>query len=615
MSHRLRALLLAVVTMLSPSAALACGGFFCFTQPVDQSAERVLYVQEENKITVHIQISYTGDDEKFSWVLPLMKVPELGVGSDSIFTILEQSTSPQFQLQWQQKPDCQGYSPCELMDAAAGGGAGGGPTSEGGGVQVLKEENVGPYKSVVIKGNSGAELVKWLNDNGYVQPQETVPLVDSYAKQDYVFLALQLQKDKSAGDLAPIVVTLEEVAPCLPLRLTKLAVAPDMPIVTWTLGQHRAIPKNFLHVTINDAVLDWMKPGTNYKTVVSKAVDQASGHAWTTEMAKKTAELKLQFANKNWDTSKLAAITDPGKFLMKLLEDGYPRTTQMQQLIRKHIPKPAAFESVGDQEFYGCIQCDGCSDKPCSDYKAAVAQQTFDAKAFATDVEKGIVEPLFIVQGHFDSIPYLTRMYTTVSADEMDKDPIFAFNKDLPDVERLHTAKAEPLCKEGTNKAHAAKLTFADGHNIEVELPTTYDNCGFDFGGPGSASFGKGTGPLVAAGGQPAYSVEVLDESGPPIAIDPREADKVDAALNDAKVGQASLTGTFIGSLTPSTWDPTKTTVDPLPGGTGGTGGTSGGVSSSSSGCTAGPSQGAGRFGLLLLACAAALLVLRRRTA
>ncbi len=78
-----------------------------------------------------------------------------------------------------------------------------------GGVQVLKEQKVGPYDSVVIQGNSGAELIKWLNDNQYAQPAETESLIDVYAKQDYVFLALKLQKNKSAGDIAPIVVTHE----------------------------------------------------------------------------------------------------------------------------------------------------------------------------------------------------------------------------------------------------------------------------------------------------------------------------------------------------------------------------------------------------------------------
>ena len=172
------AVFLLAIALSLPSVAHACGGFFCFTQPVDQSAERILYMQHDDKITVHIQISYTGDDKEFSWVLPLLSVPEMGIGSDSVFQILEQQTAPRFQLNWQNTKDCYGYTPCEYDDAvpAAGGGKNGG----GGGVQVLKEEKVGPYDTVVIQGDSGADLVKWLNDNGYQQPKETAPLLDVF---------------------------------------------------------------------------------------------------------------------------------------------------------------------------------------------------------------------------------------------------------------------------------------------------------------------------------------------------------------------------------------------------------------------------------------------------
>ncbi len=613
---------LALATLLAPSAAFACGGFFCFTQPVDQSAERILYVQQAGKITVHIQISYTGDDKKFSWVLPLQAVPTLGTGSDTVFSILEQATAPTFQLQWQQKDGCNGYSLCEF-DPAADGSGGGGPADGTKGVVVLKEEIVGPYKSAVIKGNSGKELVAWLNDNGYVQPPETEPLVDSYAKQGFVFLALQLQKDKGAGDLVPVVVTLDEVAPCLPLRLTKLAVQPDMPIVAWVLGQHRAIPKNFLHVVLNDAMLDWLQPGTNYKSVVSKAVDQASGHAFTTELAKKTAEMPIAFANKAWDTQKLAVVTDPGAFLRKMMEEGYPRTAQTQALIRKFIPKPAQFAAVSDQEFYNCIQCDGCNDGACKNYKAELAKQPFDSKGFAAEIQTSIVEPLFQVQGHYDALPWVTRLYTTISGNEMDKDPIFAFNPDLPAVERLHTAKAEPICEPGKTQASSAKLTFSNGQTLEVALPKDRTGCQFDFGRAGTAQFGKGQGPVVAAGGQPAAKVEVLDESGPALEIDPRVSDLVDAELNKAELGKPSLSAAFRATLPKSTWNPSKTTVDPLPGGNGGAdaggadamgGGGAPVVAKGDSGCSASGSGGGSQAGLAALLLAASALALRRKS-
>jgi len=554
--------LLALPVLVSPSLAYACGGFFCFTQPVDQSAERVLYVKHANKVTAHIQISYSGDDDKFSWVLPLLKVPEVGVGSDSVFTTLEQATQPRFQLEWKNTSNCAGYSACAFDAAAGGGGNGGG--GGGSGVSVLKEELVGPYKTVVIQGNSGAELMEWLNTHGYVQPPETAPLLDVYAKQSYVFLALQLQKDQSAGDITPIVVTLDEVAPCLPIRLTKLAVKPDMPIVTWTLGAARAVPKNYLHVTLNEATLDWLQPGANYKTVVSKAVDQASGHAFTTEYAQPASKFPTKFANPKWDTKKLETLKDPGAFLNAMLGQGLPRNTQMQALIRTYIPKPAKYEKVEDNQFYNCIQVTDNASGVCKEYRDAVLAQGFDPVAFAKALQDKVVTPLVTVQKHLDASKYLTRMYTTLSADEMDKDPIFAFNPSLPDVSNLHKATALPICKPGSKQAVQAKLTFESGQTLLVDLPKNLNQCRWR-GGPAGATFGKGDAAIVAAGGQPAKSVEVMDETGDPINIDPRLAEKVDAALNLATVGKPSLSAEFLATLPVSTWDSTKTTVDPLP--------------------------------------------------
>jgi len=622
MKRNLGLAIAALCALCISAPAWACGGFFCFTQPVDQSAERILYLQRGNQITVHIQISYKGDDSQFSWVLPLQKQPTLGIGSDSVFQVLEQVTSPSFQLDWQQKDKCNPYYGC--MDKAYASG-GGGPPAPGSndGVKVLAQQNVGPYETVVIQGDTGTAIVKWLNDNKFVQPKETTALIDVYVKQKYVFLALKLQKDKGAGDLAPIVITLDETSPCLPLRLTQLAAQPDMPIVAWVLGQHRAIPKNFLHVILNEATINWLEGASNYKTVVSKAVDQASGHAFTTEYAQKTSKFQGTFLNPNWKASDFEGITDPGKFMQALMEKGYPRTTQMQNLIKKHIPKPDAYKSVSDQEFYACIQ-NGGSGQPCDAYTAAVAKQAFDAKAFAKDVQDLIVAPLAQVQKAFTDLPYLTRLFTTVSPEEMNKDPIFAFNAELPDVDAVHKAQAEPICHEGSTQPVQVALTMADGTKLTVDVPKdSTANCFY----PGQAvSFGAGQGPVNDAGGQPAKKVQVLDETGAALDIEPTVADMVDSWLSAAEAGKPSLTAAQKGQLPPVTWDASKRggpttepTVKPDAGSTttaaDGQGTTTAAPvgSAAKSGCNAGGS-GCGGFAVLALLLGACLFVRRTRT-
>ena len=608
---------LACATAFVATPALACGGFFCFTQPVDQSAERILYVQKDGKITVHIQISYTGDDKSFSWLLPLQK-PPIGGGlqpsSDTVFQLLEQSTSPQFQLNWKNTTDCS-VSMCVF--ASTGGGSGG--VDRANGVKVLLEENVGPYKAVVISGESGAEIVKWLNDNKYTQPKATEALIGQYAKDKFVFLALQLQKDKGVGDLVPIAVTLDEPTPCLPIRLTALATAPDMPIVAWVLGKARAIPKNYLHVEINDAVVDWLGNAGNYKTVVSKAVDLGSGHAFLTEFAKKTKDYPIQFAQDKWTADGYAAKTDPADFLNAMFTMQLPRTSQLQALIKKYIKKDPKFAAVSDQEFYGCIQNfkSGNGAQPaCKEYHASAVALGFDSTAFAKDLNEFVIAPLKALDADYKATPYMTRLYTTLSAEEMTKDPIFATNPDLPDVANVHTAEATPICAAGSKTATKAKLKFSDGAEITYDIAPESTNTCANFGN-GSPGFGKGTKPVNDAGGQPLKKVQVLDESGPALDIDQSVADKVDAQLNFAKIGTPSLTAEFRKSLPKVTWDPYAKGVVTKPTGAdaGSTDttkapGATASPASSGGGCAAGSGAGGLMTALVLLA---AGLVLRRR--
>ncbi len=630
MFRRLFATCLVLFSLLVAAPAWACGGFFCFQQPVDQSAERILYIVEDTAVTLHIQISYTGDDAQFSWVLPLAKAPaqnadgtSLNVGSDAIFTILEQATSPifQYQIDPNAPANCNLYNNCAFNDAGGTGG-GGGPGTAGGGVTVLLQENVGPYAAVVIQGTTGQDVADWLNTNGYQQPASALPLLNAYAAQGNVFLALKLQKDKGVGDLVPIVVKVAEPGPCLPIRLTQIASQPDMPIVAWVLAAKRAIPKNFLHVIINDAVVDWLDYGANYKTVVSMAVDQGSGHAFTTEYAQPTTALKtagVTFANPNWNTAALATIADPTAFMQAMQAQGFTGTTIVRNLFVKYIPKPAAYATVPDQQFYQCIQ-NPYNTPPCSDYVAAVKKQPFDAKSFAADLQTLVVQPMTTVQGQFGADGrYLTRLYTTMSPEEMTKDPIFAYNADLPTVDRVHTAIALPICEGTQTTASQVQFTFADGHKLTVPVPAPNGTTCYY---PGTAADPQTSNlPIVAAGGQPAKEVQVLDESGPPYDIQPLgTADLVDAELNGAKIGTPSLTDDFKKTLPPVTWNPYQTAPATTGGADAGSlsgdvytsAGTVAGTTASTTGCQAGPSGGLGGLAGIVLALA---LVLRRRFA
>jgi MYXO-CTERM domain-containing protein len=56
-------------------------------------------------------------------------------------------------------------------------------------------------------------------------------------------------------------------------------------------------------------------------------------------------------------------------------------------------------------------------------------------------IETNVIEPVRLVQEIIDAHPYVTRLYSTMSASEMTADPLFTFNADLADVSNLHTAE------------------------------------------------------------------------------------------------------------------------------------------------------------------------------
>src|SRR4051794_28589267 len=90
--------------------ARACGGLFCNARPPDpfaplpvaQNGENVVFSITKDPaggaptLEAHIQIVYTGDAAKFSWVVPVDAAPTLSTGTDRLFTQLASVTAPRF---------------------------------------------------------------------------------------------------------------------------------------------------------------------------------------------------------------------------------------------------------------------------------------------------------------------------------------------------------------------------------------------------------------------------------------------------------------------------------------------------------------------------------------
>ena len=223
------------------------------------------------------------------------------------------------------------------------------------------------------------------------------------------------------------------------------------------------MPVNYRHVHLNEALIDWIFPGSNYDQVVTAAADEAGGQAFVTDFAGSSEIMdRLVYPEGGYDIDGLREI-EAAELIDSLLIQGFPRDNQMRAILRRHLPMSQRVleEGVlqvmfnGDQAAYdqaaknGWLLPDaeawfyGGSMSAFAEY---IEEDEYDLKALLDELEAVVVEPLRAAQELFDEYPYLTRLYTTLSAEEMTLDPMFDFNPDLPEVPRWRRAAGSIDC-------------------------------------------------------------------------------------------------------------------------------------------------------------------------
>jgi hypothetical protein len=456
---------LLAVLVATPQRAHACGGFFCSTTPIDQSGEQIIFSLSQSHVTAYIQISFQGQAKDFAWVVPVQVKPDISVGSQSVFSALKGQTTPQFTVDWKFDSNyCGGFRGGFPGAQGPTAGANAAPPAADKGVMVIDMKEVGPYDSVTLSATDPTALVQWLNKNGFTQPPSAEPLIKHYVQLGMFFVALKLQQDAGVGEIQPIVLDMDNPEPCVPLILTQVAAIPDMPVYAYVLSKYRAFPKNWFHVVLNERKIDWLNNGANYKQVVTDAINEAAGHGFVTEFAGKSDFLKGQiFQEGRWNTNLLATITNPAQFVQQLLQMGFPRDQTMQALLRKYIPMPQVLKDRGLTEpaFYNNL----------SAYAAELATQPFDPVMFAMELDMRVIEPLRKAQMMVDAQPYLTRLYSTVSPDEMTRDPLFHINPDLPTVSNVHRALGSAQCATDGTISNISLTLESGGDPIKIPGP------------------------------------------------------------------------------------------------------------------------------------------------
>jgi hypothetical protein len=487
-------------TTVPLETARACGGLFCSggggptttTQSnfVNQSAERIVFVDNaDGTVTAIIQIVYEGPADRFAWILPVPGVPDVKVSSNLVLDALQAQTNPQYQVTTTQiacpAPPGNNFGGggclcgnCSAAAPSAGTGALGNPgsTDQLGGPAVVVEAagSIGPYDFTVLSVNPLAldpatVAIDWLTQNEFDVGELGPEVLRPYLLDGLNLLAFRLNKQADTGSIRPVMLTYEAENASIPIVPTAVAANEDMGVLVWVAAEARVVPLTYSSVELNEAVIDWFNPGSNYADVVSAAADEAGGRAFVTEFAGTltltspvTTQDWLAFVEPryaDWRTMVSTAFAAWGTW------DGFdealgaaaslPENTALADLTR-------CLPALADPAIMGLPDCEALL-APTGDRAVSV-----DMDRFASELHELVITPVIDSFAAIDSQPYLTRLYTTLSPDEMTVDPVFAVNRQLDMVSNQHGTQRTFPCG-----ASVAGMALPQGATIVTNIGST----------------------------------------------------------------------------------------------------------------------------------------------
>lgn len=456
----------AAVLVAWPETAQACGGFFCSrSAPIDQSGENIVFaVGADGTLETHVQILYSGDAERFAWIVPVPALPEISLGTDALFVGLSAATTPRFELRRVTEGTCRRRERCNHpascygppRDSGAFPAAPADMSSADAGVTVHVEASVGAFDAVVLEATDATTLHTWLAEHEYDLPAASIPLLQAYVDAGDFFVALRLESGRSTGEIQPIVLRYREDEPCIPIRLTAISTVPDLPITAYVLGSAYATPRNYSFLELESASL-WL--GSSYTSEVTRAADEAGGRAFATDYAGAPPRLGLTLPS----IDDLRTAASPAVLVSALASRRYPPDAQLFAVLRRLIPPPPGMDS---QTYLNCLAGGGCRD-----YVPA----GWDASAVVDAIEEAIVEPRANADALLAGHSHLTRLFTTMSAPEMTVDPVFQLDEGLAEVPQTRIATLVTECTPDHFESQAPQRIELPSGRVERVRAGTID--------------------------------------------------------------------------------------------------------------------------------------------
>ena len=269
-----------MVVPLSERPARACGGCFRPQQVVSAvNAHRMVFSVSPAQTILWDQFSYSGDPQDFAWVLPVHAAGvKVELAHDEFIAALDAWTSPV--IVGPQNSSGGGFGCGSAANSAA-------PGDNGGGVQVINQEIVGPYEVATLRSTDPTALTAWLGQHGYDIPASIQPTITAYVTEGFDFIALRLQPGQGVAAMQPVRVVTQGADPTLPLRMVAAGIGTDVSILLFVISEGRYEAANFDNTQVDFTKLEWNKntASSNYDTLVQNAMTSGDGRNFTIEFA------------------------------------------------------------------------------------------------------------------------------------------------------------------------------------------------------------------------------------------------------------------------------------------------------------------------------------------
>jgi len=275
------------VVLLGDGDAAACGG--CFHPPTqtasDITDERMLLSVSPTQTTLYDQIRYAGSPSSFAWVLPIHGTVTVGLSADILFDAVDSLTATRIVAppsSCPPPPTCSSGCGAASESASAFSAA---PNDNGGAVNVVKQENVGPYATAQLHATDSSALSDWLAQNGFAIPAAVAPVIEAYVLEGFDFLAMKLLPDEGVNAMRPVRVSSPGASLSLPLRMAAVGTGVSVGITVWVVADGRYEPQNFPFFRIADDALiwDWPTSASNYATLRAQNEALLAGAGWEIE--------------------------------------------------------------------------------------------------------------------------------------------------------------------------------------------------------------------------------------------------------------------------------------------------------------------------------------------